>query len=99
MQDMRTNWMAIWSLILSILSILCCCLWWGSLIIGAAAVIMGIVGYRSDNPNQKDAAIAGIVIGGVGMVLAVSIAIFMILFYAGQARESLGAIESFGSMI
>lgn len=99
MQENKTNWLAICSLILSILSILCCCIWGVSLVIASAAIITGVVGLRSDNPNQKDAAIAGIVVGGVGLVQALAIAVFRILLYANMAGESLGAIDQFRALI
>lgn len=90
----KTNWLAILSLILSILSILCCCFWYAALLIGAAAVILGIAGLRSTNPKQKDAAIAGIVVGAVGVVLALTVAVMRILLYSGLAGTELSALTN-----
>lgn len=92
MQDTRTNWMAIWSLVLSIISILCCIAWWAALVIAAASVIMGIIGLRSDNPNQKDAAIAGIVVGAVGFALSLTVAVIRIMMYANLQGVSLSML-------
>ena len=98
-ENKTTNWMAIWSLILSILSFVCCCAWWMSLVLGATAVILGVIGLRSGNPNQTDAAIAGIVVGATGAVMGLGIAAFRIFLYANLAKESLGAVDSLGRLI
>ncbi len=100
MQEKRKpNVMAIISLILSILSILCCCLWVLSLILGVVSVALGVLGLRSDNPNQKDAAIAGIVVGAVGFALAVSVGIMHILVLTGVAGSASTAALGAGRMI
>lgn len=91
----KTNVPAIISLILSILSVLCCWVWYISLIFGIVAVVLGILGVRSDNPRQKDAAIAGIVVGAVGFALAMSVAIMRILVLSGVSN-SVAAIAVFG---
>ncbi len=95
----KTHGMAVISLILSILSILCCCLWFISLILGIVSVALGVLGLRSDNPNQKDAAIAGIVVGAVGFALAVSVAVMRILILTGVAGTATTAALGAGRMI
>ena len=61
--DWKANVKAIVSLVLACLSVVCCCAWYISLILAVAAIVFGILGYRDENPNQKDAAIAGIIVG------------------------------------
>ena len=86
MQDQwKANGKAIVSLILSILSILCCCVWYVSLILGVIGLILGILGYRDENPNQKDVAIAGIVIGATGIALGVATAVISIFIMQQSA--------------
>ena len=80
MTEYKTNVKAIVALILGILSVLCCCVWYAGLVEGIVAVVLGILGYRDENPRQKDAAIAGIVLGAVGVALAISTAVVAIFF-------------------
>ncbi len=80
MTEYKANVKAIIALILGILSVLCCCAWYVGLLVGIAAVVLGILGYRDDNPRQKDAAIAGIVTGAVGVALSISVAVIAIFF-------------------
>lgn len=78
-ENYKTNAKAIVSLILSILSILCCCVWYVGFVLGVVAVILGILAVRGENPRQKDAGIAGIVVGGVGVALGITMAVMQIL--------------------
>lgn len=78
-ENYKTNVKAILSLVLSILSIVCCCLWYVGFIIGIVAVILGILAVRGDNPRQKDAGIAGIVVGSVGVALGITMAVITIM--------------------
>ena len=68
-ENYKTNAKAIVSLILSILSILCCCVWYVGFVLGVVAVILGILAVRGENPRQKDAGIAGIVVGAAVDIL------------------------------
>ena len=78
-ENYKTNAKAIVSLILSILSVLCCCVWYVGFVFGVVAVILGILAVRGENPRQKDAGIAGIVVGGVGVALGITMAVMQIL--------------------
>ena len=78
-ENYKTNAKAIVSLILSILSILCCCVWYVGFVLGVVAVILGIMAVRGENHRQKDAGIAGIVVGGVGVALGITMAVMQIL--------------------
>ncbi len=82
MQNNQTNMKAIASLVVSILSVVCCCSWYISFILGAAAVILGVLAIREKNENQRDAGIAGIVVGATGMAFAIAIAVVRILLYS-----------------
>ena len=41
-------------------------------------IVFGILGLRDDNPNQEDVAIAGIVVGVAGVILAIVVALLLI---------------------
>lgn len=73
------NGLAIASMIISIFSILMCCVPIFGLLTGVTSLVLGIMGYRSANPRQKDAAIAGIVVGAVGTALAIAIEIMSVM--------------------
>lgn len=59
-QNRQTNAKAIASLVLSCASMICCMQWSISLVMAVLGIVFGILGLRDDNPNQEDAAIAGI---------------------------------------
>lgn len=93
--DWKANVKAIVSLVLACLSILCCCAWYLALALGVTAVVLGILVVRDENPNQQDAAIAGIVVGAVGTALAITVAVMHIMIYAGIASGNIiAAIHS-----
>ncbi len=77
----KTNVKAIVSIVLAVLSVLCCCVWWLSMMFGIAAVVVGILGYRDENPALRDLAIAGLVVGAVGVAIAAAVAIMEVLVY------------------
>lgn len=76
--DWKPNVKALASLGLSCLSLVCCVQWSFSLELAVAAIVLGILALRDENDNQEDAAIAGIVIGAVGLLLAVAVALLYI---------------------
>ena len=83
----ESNVFAIISLICGILSILCCCLFKVvALMLAIAAVVLGIVSIKKLEP-KKGMAIAGIVCGGVGLVLTVIAMAF------GAAMLASGALD------
>lgn len=59
---------AIASLICGILSILCCCLVWLALVFGVAGIVLGVI-TLTQKYEGKGMAIAGIITGGVGLLL------------------------------
>lgn len=85
----KTNGKAIASLIVGIISILCCCVWVLSMLLGIAAVVLGILAMRGENQNQRDAAIAGIVVGTVGFTLGMSVAVMQAMLYAGIGENEI----------
>ena len=60
---------AIASMVCGILSIPCCCLWVFSALLGVAAVVLGIITF-SQKYDGRGMAIAGIITGGIGLILA-----------------------------
>ena len=77
-QNRQTNAKAIASLVLSCASMICCMQWSISLVMAVLGIVFGILGLRDDNPNQEDAAIAGIVVGVAGVILAIVVAVLLI---------------------
>lgn len=61
--------LAILSLIFGIIGIICCCLTYFGMIIAAVGIILGIIVLVKKKPG-KGLAIAGIICGGVGFLLA-----------------------------
>lgn len=77
-QNRQTNAKAIASLVLSCASMICCMQWSISLVMAVLGIVFGILGLRDDNQNQEDAAIAGIVVGVAGVILAIVVAVLLI---------------------
>ena len=61
---------AIISLVCGIVSLLCSCCGWLSIVVAVAAIVLGIISINKQE-NAKGMAIAGIVCGGVGLLVAV----------------------------
>lgn len=78
---------AIASMVCGIISIPCCCLWLFSVVLAIAAIALGII-VISQKYDGKGMAIAGIVTGGVGFLLAM----FWVLMIG---LESLTAVTLF----
>ncbi len=62
-------------LVCGILSLICCCGGWLGLILAAAAIVLGIISIKN-NYDGRELAIAGLITGGCGMVLAIVMLIF-----------------------
>ena len=60
---------AIASLVLGILSVLCCCSNVPALIMAVAGIVLGVYSYKKD-PLSITTSILGIVLSGIGLVLA-----------------------------
>jgi len=53
------------------------------------------LGLRDDNPNQEDAAIAGIVVGVAGVILAIVVAVLLIKITNNSSMQHLEQTASF----
>lgn len=87
----KTNGKALVSLSLACISLVCCIQWSISLVLAVLAIVFGILGLREENPNQEDAAIAGIVVGIVGLLLSVFVAMLVIYFARSASQQNLDA--------
>jgi hypothetical protein len=88
-----TSSAAVASLILGILSLFC------SIFTGIPAIVLGIVGLGATNPEQgrfggRGLAVAGLVTGGVGMVLSSVFFYFTLLFSVQRVHEAAGNMQS-----
>lgn len=92
--DWKANTKALASMTLSCLSLLCCAQWTISLILAMAGLVLGILGLRDDNPNQEDAAIAGIVVGIVGILVAIAVAVLCIVLSRNTSEQGLEAVST-----
>ena len=98
-QNRQTNAKAIASLVLSCASMVCCMQWSISLVMAVLGIVFGILGLRDDNPNQEDAAIAGIVVGVAGVILAIGRIVgetAALLYPAGTAPQVADGLFSSG---
>lgn len=89
----KPNTKAIVSLFLSCFSLLCCVQWILSLIMAMAGLVLGILGLRDENPNQEDAAIAGIVVGIVGILVAITVAVLCIVLSRNTSEQGLETVS------
>ena len=58
-------------------------------------IVFGILGLRDDKPNQEDAAIAGIVVGVAGVILAIVVAVLLIKITNNSSMQHLEQTASF----
>lgn len=87
-QPNQQSALAIVSLILGIISILffCCC-WFIPVLTGIGAVVCGLISLNNKEP-LRGLAIAGIVLGGVGLALRVIFLVLTLVFSAANPAES-----------
>lgn len=83
METKKINGKAAASLILSCLSVLCCVTWYIAIILGMIGVVLGIIAFRESEAGQRDLAVAGIIVGAVGMSLGIVSAVIYILLTSG----------------
>lgn len=69
--------MAIAGMVLGILSMLCCCIWYVSAILAILALVFSIITVAKNKPG-KGMAIAGIVCGAIGLIMAIVVVIGVI---------------------
>ena len=69
----RPNAKAIASLVVSCVSVLNCCLWQLAILCAVVGIVIGIIALREENQRQKDLAVAGIVVGAVGLTLSITL--------------------------
>jgi RsiW-degrading membrane proteinase PrsW (M82 family) len=92
-----TNGLAVTSMVLGILSVVLFCAWYLTLPLGIAAVVLGIVGLNQINKKQfsgssKGMAIAGLITGGVGLLLGI---LFIVLIVVAAANISTYSVTSY----
>ena len=76
-----TSTMAIVSLVLGILSIVCCCVCYGfNIILAIIAIILAVVSKRETNGKMGGMAIAGLVLGIIGILCGIIIIIILLPF-------------------
>lgn len=78
----RPNTKAIASLVMSCISVLNCCLWQLAILCAVIGIVLGIIALREENPRQKDLAVAGIVVGAVGLTLSITLVVVSIMLYS-----------------
>ena len=88
---------AIISLVCGIVSLLCSCCGWLSIILGVAAVVLGILSINKQE-NAKGMAIAGIICGGVGIVIAIVIIIMGAALNSVDPSELENVIENLDNL-
>ena len=76
---------AIISLVCGILGLLCSCCGWIGILVAVAGVVLGIISLNKE--DARGMAIAGIVCGGIGLLIAVIVLI--LAASAGAALESM----------
>lgn len=85
---------AIISLVCGILSVICCCTGWVGIVLSVAAIVLGILSFNKQE-DARGMAIAGIVCGAVGVVLALVIVIMGAAFSAADASDIEQYVEQF----
>ena len=87
----QTSVFAIISLVTGILSILCCCSRWICVILAVSAIVLGILSMNKEE-SGRGMAIAGIICGGVGLVLGIIVIIIGAVGGAASALDN-GSME------
>ncbi|MGN1205634.1 MAG: DUF4190 domain-containing protein [Eubacterium sp.] len=85
METKKKNGKAIASLIFSCLAVVSCCTWYFGIVFGITGVVLGIISFRESAAGQGDLAIAGVIVGAVGMMLGIASAVIYILLASAPA--------------
>lgn len=80
----RLNGKAVASLIVSCISVINCCIWYLAILCAVIGIVLGVLALRDGNKKQQDLAVAGIVVGGVGLALGVVIAVLTIMIMSAS---------------
>lgn len=88
----RLNGKAVASLIVSCISVINCCIWYLAILCAVIGIVLGVLALRDGSKKQQDLAVAGIVVGGVGLALGVVIAVLtiMIMSASGDGMPGVG---------
>lgn len=89
-QQQHGNALAVWSLALGILGILCLLIPYAGLAVGIVALVLGIVGHRAARTRQRGrgVAIAGIATGGVATLVGALLAVTFTMYLASSESRS-----------
>lgn len=80
----RLNGKAIASLIVSCISVVYCCVWYLAILCAVIGIVLGVLALRDGSNKQQDLAVAGIVVGGVGLALGIVIAVLTIMIISAS---------------
>lgn len=90
-ENKKASGLAIASMVCGIVSIVLCCIWYISIILAIVAVVLGVIN-NVKGLGGKGMAIAGIVTGAIGIILAVAL-IALVAF--GVATTDLSTYYNF----
>ncbi|MCI9538879.1 MAG: DUF4190 domain-containing protein [Eubacterium sp.] len=90
----RPNAKAIASLVVSCVSVLNCCLWQLAILCAVVGIVLGIIALREENQRQKDLAVAGIVVGAVGLTLSITLVVISIMLYSEGGGVNPGTVPA-----
>lgn len=82
----KNNIKAIGSLVCSCAAVINCCMWYIAVLCAIVGIVLGILALRDENPKQKDLAIAGIVVGVVGLAIGITMAVMYIMMYSAASN-------------
>lgn len=78
------NGFCIASMVLGIIALVLCCVFYISIPCAIVAIVFGVIGLKAE---KKGMAIAGVITGSIGIVLAIAFVIFMFVFSFGMLGE------------
>lgn len=80
----RVNGKAIASLIVSCISVINCCIWYLAILCAVTGIVLGVLALRDGSNKQQDLAVAGIVVGGVGLALGIVTVVLTIMIMSAS---------------
>ena len=84
------------SLICGILGLLCSCCGWLGIVVAVAGVVLGIISIKKEE-DAKGMAIAGIVCGGIGLVIAIIVLVSLGALSSADPEEIKKYVEQFST--
>ncbi len=95
MEDKGTK-LAVASIVLGGISLVCCCVWYIGCIAGIAGLAIGFIAYQNEEEGSRELPVLGIVLSAAGLALSLFM-VFAVLFLLSNGNVPGGGVSPGGT--